>query len=618
MTNISNNSKPITKNFCIIAHVDHGKTTLVDEIIKYTNNGKEEQSMDKNALEKERGITILAKATCVEYTHSKSHQKYKLHIVDTPGHADFGSEVERILSMVDMAFILVDAAEGSMPQTEFVGRKAVEAKKKIGVVINKIDKPEARIEEVESEVLNLLVGFGYEDMPTFFYGSGRQKFFSSNLKIATHIDEHASKKNLTELMDFFCDACPSPTIQEGKFKFLVTLLDWDPFFKKICIGKISSGEVSEGDTIAAINIDGNKVDSFRVIKLFKFIGANKIPVVRAEAGDIIGISGGSELVTVTNTLCDPQGDLVPIESLPIDPPTMSVEVSCNTSPFAGKDATDRSKLTFNAIKKRLLEESMTNVGIKVEASKKSESIVVNFRGELQLGILFENMRREGFEFTVSQPQVLFTEDGKEPVESVIIETDQDYVATVINKMNERKASVIDVVALGRNSGGKSRIILTCPSRFLMGFESPIKSATCGKVSISRALSSYTENAGTLPFAGQNFGLLISSATGAVTQYALEGLSVSHFYVAPGDMVYEGQIIGENSRPDDMRVNPTKMKALTNFRTQSSEGVKDKQHIESLSMEEIINSLNNAKPKGKKEEVCLEITPKRLVLRVIYT
>lgn len=606
-----NNTSFITKNLCIMAHVDHGKTTLVDEIIKYTSEGKIEQSMDKNDLERERGITILAKATCVHYTSKVTHKNYKIHIVDTPGHADFGAEVERILSMIEMAVLLVDAAEGIMPQTKFVLRKAVENKKDILVIINKIDKPESRIDEVESEIFDLLVTLGYEKIPKFFYGSGRQAYFSLDVTIAKSINQYPEKKNLNELLEVLCEECPPPQLEEGAFKFLVTLLDYDPFFKKIYIGKIYSGKINEGDNIVAIDSENKKIDTFRVLKLFKFIGANKIPITEAQAGDIIGISGGSEAITVNNTLCDVT-NMVSIPSIPIDLPTMSAEITCNTSPFAGKDTTERSKLTFNAIKKRLLEESMTNVGIKVEYNDNAEKMKIRFRGELQLGILLENMRREGYELTVMKPQVLFTEDNKEPVELVIIETDQEYVSSILNEMNHRRAQVHDISELG----DRSRLQFICPTRFLMGFESIIKSNTCGNAVITRSFYGYEDHFGPLPISGQNYGLLISSATGQVTQYALEGLSVNHFFVAPGDQVYEGQIVGANSRPGDMKINPIKMKALTNFRTQSSEGIKDKQQIEALTMEEVLNGLNNAHPTTKKEDVCLEITPKRLVLRII--
>jgi GTP-binding protein len=599
-----------TRNVCIMAHVDHGKTTLVDEIIKVTYASETKQSMDKNDLERERGITILAKATCIEYKSEKHNSLYKIHIVDTPGHADFGSEVERILSMIEMAILLVDAAEGIMPQTEFVVKKAVEAQKDIMVIINKIDKLEARIEEVETEIFNYLIAIGYEKIPKFFYGSGRQAYFSSDINIAKNINQHPEKKNLTELLDAFCEECPAPKVEDDQFKFLVTLLDYDPFFKKIYIGKIYAGQVKEGDNIIAIDSNGKKIDSFRVLKLFKFIGANKVPIEEANGGDIIGISGGSEAITVNNTLCTSESTK-PLPARPIDPPTMSVEIRCNTSPFAGRDTTNKGCLTFNAIKKRLEEEARTNVGIRLEHSGKSETIQLKFRGELQLGVLLENMRREGFELTVMKPKVLIRDDNKEPVEIVIIDTNQEYVSGIINEMNNRKALIEDITEIG----GKQRITLKCPTRFLMGFESIIKSNTCGNAVINRAFSSYEENFGQLT-TGQSSGLLLSSATGQVTQYALEGLSVSHFFVAPGDQVYEGQVVGANSRPGDMIINPTKLKALTNFRTQSSEGIKDKQQIEKLTMAEVIDGLNNAFPTIKKTEICLEITPKRLVLRSI--
>jgi GTP-binding protein len=595
-----------TKNLCIMAHVDHGKTTLVDELIKYTaTEDKIEQSMDKNDLEKERGITILAKATCIEYKDTK------IHIVDTPGHADFSAEVERIFSMIDLAILLVDAQEGVMPQTKFVLAKAITNQKDIIVIINKIDKTDARIEEVEEEILNLLSSLEYQDLPKIFYGSGRQAYFTDDLKIALNINNHLEKKNLDQLLTFICDECPDPQINEGEFSFLVTLLEYDHFFKKICIGKVYSGSLKEGDYIVAINENAEIVDKFRILKLFKFIGANKVPIYEAQAGDIIGIAGSNEEVTVNHVLCT-VNNMVPIKSIPIDPPTMCVEITCNNSPFAGKDTNNKSKLTFNAIKKRLWEEATTNVGIKVASNEKSEKIIIYFRGELQLGILLENMRREGFELTVTQSQVLFKEDNKEPVELVIIETEQEYMNTILNEMNNRKAKVDDIIAIGN----RSRLKFICPTRFLMGFESIIKSNTCGNAVINRTFYDYHDNYGAVPIFGQNHGLLISSATGQVTQYALEGLSVNNFFVQPGDIVYEGQIIGVNSRSGDMRINPTKLKALTNFRTQSSDGIKEKQKTQKLSMEEILNNLNNSTPVDKKEEVCLEITPKRLVLRIL--
>lgn len=596
------------KNICIIAHVDHGKTTLVDSVLKYINQGKLEQSMDKNDLERERGITILAKATCIEF--KDENQIYKIHIVDTPGHVDFGSEVERIMPMVDAGVLLVDAQEGIMPQTKFVLRKAVESGKKIIIVINKIDKPNARILEVEEEILLFLNTLNYNEIPCFLYGSGREGFFSSNLEIATQIEKYPEKKNVVEFLRVICNQCPDVVLDiEKPFSFLVTLLDYDPFFKRIYIGKIYTGKIKEGDSVTVIDIKGNKISSFRILKLFKFEGANKITINSASAGDIIGISGGDEQITINHTICDSKF-INPITNIiPIEPPTMSVEITCNNSPFVGKDATDKSKLAINNIKKRLYDEARINIGIRLE--EKSESVTLFFRGELQLGVLLENMRREGFEITIKQTQILMTEDKKEPVELVIIETDLEYINSVLNEMNNRKAVVEDIV----DYGNRSRLQFSCPTRFLKGFESLIKSSTCGNAVINRSFLRYEDYFGNfvpmLPY-----GVLVSSATGVVTQYALESLSISTFFVAPGDMVYEGQIIGFNSRPGDLTVNPTKMKALTNFRTQSSEGIKEKQKINSLSMEEILNYLNNITLVNKKENICLEITPKRLVLRVI--
>lgn len=588
------------RNIAIVAHVDHGKTTLVDKMIEVTKNTRGETgSMDKNDLERERGITILAKATCIEY------KDYTYHIVDTPGHADFGGEVERILNMVDGVIVLVDAAEGAMPQTRFVLMKAIENKKKIMVVVNKIDKPESRIEEVVDEIFTLLFSLNYPDLPIVFYGSGRNGFFTSDLETAKNIDAHPDKKNLIELLDTIGTYFPQPYVEDRNMRMLVSLVDYDNILGKVCIGKLLSGSIKEGASVVAIDENGNKIHAFRILKLFKFIGTTKIQITEAVAGEIIGMCGGGDTVNVNHTICTSEKE-EPIAIIPIDPPTITLTMKCNSSPFAGKETTDKTKLTFSAIKNRLIHQSLIDMGFKIRFE--GETAYVSGRGELQLGVILETMRREGYEFTVTKPEVVIV-DGKEPIEELVIYTDQEYVSTVMNELNIRKGQMVDMVETETNV----RLKFEAPTRLLIGVEFLLKSMTRGNTVITRSVIGYQEYMGESPNVAQN-GVLISSATGRVTTYALESLSVSDFWIAPGDEVYEGQIVGSNNRDGDLVINPTKEKKLTNVRSAGKDETTTLPPKKTFDTAEAISMLNNL-PKGKKnEEDVLDVTPKNIRFR----
>lgn len=553
---------PVPRNIAIIAHVDHGKTTLVDQLFRQSgtfrdNQRVEERAMDSNDLEKERGITILAKCTSVEWTSPTTGETTRINIVDTPGHADFGGEVERILSMVDGVILLVDSSEGAMPQTKFVTGKALALGLRPIVVVNKIDRPDGRAQEVLDEVFDLFVNLDASDDQLDFpvlYASGRNGYAST--------DEAAREGDLTPLFEKIVAHVPPPGLDtNGPFTFLATLLDRDNFMGRVLTGRIQSGTLRVNDPIRAIDSEGNVIETGRATKLLAFRGLDRVPVEEARAGDIIALAG-LEKATVANTIADPSVS-TPIKAQPIDPPTLAMRFAVNDSPFAGREG---SKVTSRMIRDRLEREGESNVAIRITESADKDSFEVAGRGELQLGVLIETMRREGFELGISRPRVLFQTDESgqrtEPFETVVIDVDDEYAGTVVEKMATRKAEMTDMRPSG---GGKTRITFSAPSRGLIGYHGEFLSDTRGTGIMNRLFDKYGPHKG--PIEGRQNGVLISNGTGEAVGYALNALEERGvLFVKPQDKIYEGMIIGENAKPDDLEVNPMKSKQLTNFRS----------------------------------------------------
>jgi GTP-binding protein len=584
------------RNIAIIAHVDHGKTTLVDQLFRQSgtfrdNQRVEERAMDSNDLEKERGITILAKPTSVEWNG------YRINIVDTPGHADFGAEVERILSMVDGVILLVDSSEGAMPQTKFVTGKALGLGLKPIVVVNKIDRADGRHAEVLDEVFDLFVSLDANDeqldFPTL-YASGRNGYASE--------DPDAREGTLTPLFEKIVEHVPAPEADvDGPFKFLVTLLDRDNFLGRILTGKVQSGTVRLNDQIRALDNDGNVVETGRASKLLAFHGLDRVPVEEAKAGDIISIAGLTA-ATVANTIADPSVT-EPLHAQPIDPPTLSMRFAVNDSPMAGREGT---KVTSRMIRDRLAREAETNVAIRVTESADKDSFEVAGRGELQLGVVIETMRREGFELGISRPRVLFGEDenGKktEPYETVVIDVDEEYAGTVVEKMATRKGEMTDMRPSG---GGKTRITFTAPSRGLIGYHGEFLSDTRGTGIMNRLFEKYGPHKGKIE--GRKNGVLISNGAGEANSYALGPLEERGvLFVGSGEPLYEGMIIGENAKPDDLEVNPMKSKQLTNFRSTGKDDAIRLTPPRVMTLEQAIAYID--------DDEMVEVTPKSIRIR----
>jgi GTP-binding protein len=584
------------RNIAIIAHVDHGKTTLVDQLFRQSgtfrdNQRVEERAMDSNDLEKERGITILAKPTSVEWNG------YRINIVDTPGHADFGAEVERILSMVDGVILLVDSSEGAMPQTKFVTGKALGLGLRPIVVVNKIDRADGRHAEVLDEVFDLFVSLDADDdqldFPTL-YASGRNGYCSE--------DPDAREGTLTPLFEKIVEHVPAPEADvDGPFKFLVTLLDRDNFLGRILTGKVQSGTVKLNDQIRALDNDGNVVETGRASKLLAFHGLERVPVEEAKAGDIISIAGMTA-ATVANTIADPSVT-EPLHAQPIDPPTLSMRFAVNDSPMAGREGT---KVTSRMIRDRLAREAETNVAIRVTESADKDSFEVAGRGELQLGVVIETMRREGFELGISRPRVLFGEDenGKrtEPYETVVIDVDEEYAGTVVEKMATRKGEMTDMRPSG---GGKTRITFTAPSRGLIGYHGEFLSDTRGTGIMNRLFEKYGPHKGKIE--GRKNGVLISNGAGEANSYALGPLEERGvLFVGSGEPLYEGMIIGENAKPDDLEVNPMKSKQLTNFRSTGKDDAIRLTPPRVMTLEQAIAYID--------DDEMVEVTPKSIRLR----
>lgn len=590
------------RNLAIIAHVDHGKTTLVDALFKqsglFRNNEQIETcALDYNDLERERGITILAKCTSFVWND------IKLNIVDTPGHADFGGEVERILSMVDGVLVLVDAAEGPMPQTKFVVSKALALGLNPIVVINKIDKSDARVSEVVDEVFELFMMLGANDKQLDFpilYASGRNGWAVKNL-------EKDERKDLAPLLETIVSHVPAPQVDEdAPFKMLVTMLEYDQYLGRVLTGKIVSGKVDVNSSVHTLRLGhDSEIERARLTKLLSFEGLKRIPIESAKAGDIIAIAG-LEKATVADTICDVDVE-TPLTSLPIDPPTISMTFSVNDSPLAGKEG---KNLTSRVIGDRLFKEAEGNVSITVKKSSLEESYEVAGRGELQLGILIETMRREGFELSIGRPKVLFQQDPEtgetlEPIEELFIDLDDEFTGTVIDKLIQRKGEMIDM----RPSGaGKTRIKFLIPTRGLIGYYGDFLTDTRGSGIMNRSFHSYAPHKGQID--GRGKGVLVSVANGKAVPYALFFLKDrGTLFVAPGDPVYEGMIIGENSRENELEVNPTKEKQLSNCRAAGKDENIKLPNPRIMSLEQSIAYIQ--------EDERVEVTPKSIRLRKKY-
>ncbi len=583
------------RNIAIIAHVDHGKTTLIDSIMKQAgmfrdNQQISERLMDSGDLEKERGITILAKPTSVLWSG------YRLNIIDTPGHADFGGEVERVLHMADGVILLVDAAEGPMPQTKFVLGKALAQGLRPIVIINKVDKPDARSEAVVDEVFDLFVALDANDEQLDFpilYASGRDGWCVADL------DEERS--SLAPLLDVVVSHVPSPQLPEdGEFAMLATLLDSDQFLGRCLTGRVMQGSASINQTVHALSLDGRIVEKGRLTKLLKFEGTQRVAVESVKAGDIVCIAGLTQ-ASVSDTIASPAVTQA-LTSTPIDPPTMSVTITVNDSPLAG---TEGDKVTSTMIRQRLLAEAEVNVAITFDESESKDSFEIGGRGELQLGVLIETMRREGFELTVSRPRVLFKMiDGSrhEPIEEVIVDVDSDYASTVIDSLNQRKAEMVDMRTAG---AGKTRLTFLAPSRGLIGFQSRFLTDTRGTGVLNRLYHSYAPFKGDI--SGRRNGALISTEIGQAVAYALFNLQDrGHMFVNPQDKVYLGMIVGEHNRDNDLDVNVLKGKKLTNVRASGSDEAVILTPPRRLSLEEMMAYIN--------PDELVEVTPVSLRLR----
>ncbi len=585
------------RNIAIIAHVDHGKTTLVDQMLRQSGTFRENQQvdervMDSGDLEKEKGITISSKNTAVLWKDTK------INIVDTPGHADFGGEVERILKMVNGVILLVDAAEGPLPQTKFVLRKSLALGYRPIVLINKIDRKDARPDDVLNMIFDLFVSLDADDDQLDFpvlYAIGIDGIAK------TELDDEG--KDLTPLFDKIIDHIPSPEQKpDAPFKMLVSSVDWNDYLGRIAVGRLEQGTIKTNQEIVLLDRHGKQKAKGKATKLFTFNGLTREPVEQAFAGDIIAMAG-YESVEIGDTLTH-ISDPTPIEYFDIDQPTMAMYFRVNNSPFAGLEG---DYVTSNMIKDRLNKEIRTNVSIRVEQTDNADVFRVAGRGELQLSILIETMRREGFEFAVSRPEVLFREvDGKvhEPFEEVVVDVHTDYSNKVIDNLQKRKGIMTSMVQEGENN----RIEFKVPSRGLIGFRGEMLTETRGTGIMHQQFDEYGPFAGEIP--GRTRGALISLEKGDVTPYALEGLQDrGHFIVQPGDPVYTGQVVGINNRADDMVINVVKKKNLTNHRaTQTSDAVKISQ-AKKMSLEQSIEFIDR--------DELLEVTPKSLRIRKLH-
>jgi len=588
------------RNIAIIAHVDHGKTTLVDQLLKQSgavrdNQQVQERALDSNDLERERGITILAKCTSVEW-HST-----RINIVDTPGHADFGGEVERILSMVDGVVLLVDAAESVMPQTKFVLSKALKLGLKPIVLINKIDRHDARPKETLEEIFDLFLALEANDYQLDFhvlYASGRQGWAVADL-------EH-ERKDLSPLFARIVADVPPPKPVERSgdsfpFAMLVTTLEADPYLGRVLTGRIESGAITMNRGIKALSRDGKVIERARATKLLSFRGLARVPTDRAEAGDIVAIAG-LQNATVADTLCDIEVE-TPLPAHPIDPPTLAITLAVNDSPLAGREG---DKVQSRVIRDRLLREAEGNVAIHVRETGEGAYEVAG-RGELQLGVLIETMRREGFELAISRPRVLYQNDETtgqrlEPIEEVTIDVDEPYAGIVIEKVSQRKGEMQDMRPTG---AGKTRLVFYAPSRGLIGYHGEFLTDTRGTGVMNRMFHGYAPYKGAIE--GRRNGVLVSTDDGEAVAYALWYLEErGRLFITPGVRVYEGMIVGENSRDNDLDVNPLRSKQLTNIRTHSKDEAVRLTPVMPLTLEQSIAYIE--------DDELVEVTPKSIRLR----
>ena len=598
--NLLKNIMTELRNIAIIAHVDHGKTTLIDVMLRQAgtfrdNQRVDERVMDSNDLEKERGITILAKCTSIQWKDKR------INIIDTPGHADFGGEVERILGMVDGVLVLVDAAEGPMPQTKFVLMKALALGLRPIVVINKVDRPDARVDEVLNEVFDLFVALDANDAQLDFpviYASGRNGWAVKDLA-------DTNRDNLHVIMDEVVRYVEAPDVDtDAQFAFLVTLIESDNFLGRILTGKIESGTAKVGMPVKGIRLDGSVVEQGRITKLLSFDGIERNPVTEATAGSIVSIAGLSE-----TTVADTVGAIeltTPLKAIPIDPPTMAITIAVNDSPLAG---TEGSKVTSRMIRDRLMKEAESNVAIRVKDTENGDAFEVGGRGELQLGVLLETMRREGFELSVSRPRVLFKKDDDgntlEPIEEVQADVDEEFSGVVVEKLSLRKGNMID---MRPSSGGKVRLKFLIPARGMIGYQGEFLTDTRGSGVLSRIFYGYAPYKGDIP--GRRNGVLISNDTGVATDYALWGLEERGYLIVPGGVkVYQGMIIGQHSRENDLEVNALKAKQLTNIRTTSKDEAVRLTPPKIPTLEQAIAYIE--------DDELMEVTPKNIRLRKRY-
>jgi GTP-binding protein len=586
------------RNIAIIAHVDHGKTTLVDRLLQQagtfrSNEKVAERAMDSNDLERERGITILAKATSILWND------IRINIVDTPGHADFGGEVERILNMVDGVIVLVDAAEGPLPQTKFVVSKALKMGLRPIVAINKVDRPDARASIVASEVFDLFAALDATEEQLDFpilYGSAKEGWMAPSLE--------GPKDSMTPLFELVVKHVPEPKVEQGEFKMLATILEANPYLGRILTGRITSGSVKPNQTVKVLSRDGKVLENGRITKVLAFRGLERQPVDEASAGDIVAIAGLTQ-ANVADTICHPEV-MTPIPAQPIDPPTLAMTFRVNDSPLAG---TEGDKVTSRMIRDRLFREAEGNIALKISESAGKDSYEVAGRGELQLGILIETMRREGFELSVARPKVVLAKDEKtgemmEPIEEVVIDVDEEHSGVVVQKLSERRGEMMDM----RPSGGnRLRLVFHVPTRGLLGYQNELLTDTRGTAVLNRIFHSYAPYKGDIP--GRRNGVLISNDQGEAVAYALWNLEDrGPMMIEPGCKVYRGMIVGEHTRDNDLEVNVLKGKKLTNIRTQSKdEAVRLTPPIR-MTLEKALAYIG--------EDELVEITPKSIRLRKI--
>jgi len=588
------------RNLAIIAHVDHGKTTLVDQLLKQAGTFREnqqvaERAMDRNDLEKERGITILAKCTAVEW------EGVKLNIVDTPGHADFGGEVERILSMVDGAILLVDAAEGVLPQTKFVLGKALARGIRPIVVVNKVDRQDARAHEVHDEVFDLFANLGASDEQLDFpmlFASGRQGWADESME--------GPRENLDALFNLVVRHVPAPTVDEAApFAMNASILEYDNFLGRILTGRIEQGVARMNMPVKVLRADGTQVETGRLTKLLTFRGLERVPVDEARAGDIIAIAGLSD-TTIPDTICAAE-QMTPLPAVPVDPPTLAMTFRVNDGPLGGREG---KKVTSRQIRDRLFRETESNISIQLKDSEETDAFEVAGRGELQLGVLIEQMRREGFELTIGRPRVLMRanpETGvrEEPFEEVLVDVDEAFAGVVVEKLSMRKGQMQDMRPSG---GGKTRLTFHMPSRGLIGYHSEFLTDTRGTGIMNRLFLGYQEWVGSIE--GRRNGSLISNVDGETTQYALFALQErGALFVGAGAKVYIGMIIGENSRDDDLEVNPVKEKKLTNIRAAGKDDALLLIPPRRMSLEQAIAYIE--------DDELVEVTPSAVRLRKRY-